>query len=160
MADKYGVTNLKLEAESHYVSSVKFDVENIGDNLLFADSKNCALLKEAVMNFIVDNATEINEMKVLKDLLHTDFLSDALAVLAIRDQKESAYYAKQEFSNMSISHLRREAHEVGLGVDGTRQMLISTLENYYRSVGEVDSSSKSSASVSDEGFDSSDEDGW
>ena len=36
MADKYGVTNLKLKAEFFYVQTVKFDLENIGDCLLFA----------------------------------------------------------------------------------------------------------------------------
>ena len=139
MADKYGVTNLKLKAEFFYVQTVKFDLENIGDCLLFADAMNCALLKEAVMNFIVKNATEINAKKVLKDILHTDFLSDALAILAISDKKASKDTV-EEFSNMSICDLRLEAQEVGLGVDGTRQMLISNLETYYRGVSGIDTS--------------------
>ena len=130
IADKYGVTNLKIEAEAYYVTFVKFDLENIGDFLLFADSKNCAFLKEAVMKFIVKNATEINEKKVLKDIPHIDYLSDALAILAISDKKASKVTV-EEFSNMSICDLRLEAQEVGLDIDGTRQMLISALEAYY-----------------------------
>ena len=44
-ADKYGVTNLKLEAEARYVDSLSITMENVMEHLAFADSKNCALLK-------------------------------------------------------------------------------------------------------------------
>ena len=54
-ADKYGVINLRLEAEVWYVHSATISAENVIDNLLYADAKNCALLKEALMDFIVEN---------------------------------------------------------------------------------------------------------
>jgi hypothetical protein len=31
------------------------------DNLLYADSKNCALLKEAVMDYVVENGQDVLE---------------------------------------------------------------------------------------------------
>ena len=136
--DKYGVTNLKLEAEVHYVESIKFNLENIGDCLLFSESKNCALLKEAVMNFIVENASEINEKNSLKDV-HGDFLNDALAVLAIKEEKRQAVETYSErFSVMTINELRHEAHENGLEVDGTREMLISALKDHYNNASGLD----------------------
>ena len=52
--DKYGVVHLKLEAEACYVRT-EITMENMMDNLLYADSKNLALLKEAVMDYIVAN---------------------------------------------------------------------------------------------------------
>ena len=64
-ADKYGVTNLKLEAEARYVGSLSITMENVMEHLVFADSKNCALLKEAVMDFVVKNKAEILKKKTL-----------------------------------------------------------------------------------------------
>ena len=54
-ADKYGVVNLKLMAEAHFVKGTTFTIENVMELLLYAESKNCALLKEASMDYIVEN---------------------------------------------------------------------------------------------------------
>jgi hypothetical protein len=58
-ADKYGVVNLKLEAEAYLVEATTFTIENVMELLLYADSKNLALLKEAAMDFIVENKMEV-----------------------------------------------------------------------------------------------------
>lgn len=49
-ANKYGLTNLKLEAEADYVSCIKktFDLQNIMEHLLDADAMNLAYLREVV----------------------------------------------------------------------------------------------------------------
>jgi hypothetical protein len=39
-ADKYGVVNLKLEAEVRFVEATTFTMDNAMDNLLFVESKN------------------------------------------------------------------------------------------------------------------------
>ena len=57
--DKYGVVGLKLEAEACYVRTTTITIDNMIDNLLYADSKNLALLKEAVMDYIVANKNSI-----------------------------------------------------------------------------------------------------
>ena len=36
-------------------------IENVMGHLLYAKSKNCALLKEASMDYIVENKTEVIE---------------------------------------------------------------------------------------------------
>ena len=46
-ADRFGIVKLKLEAEAWYVKSTTICVGNMME-LLYADAKNCALLKEAV----------------------------------------------------------------------------------------------------------------
>lgn len=50
---------LKPEAERQYAKATKFTLDNVLGNLLYADFKNCALLKEAVMDFIVENGEDI-----------------------------------------------------------------------------------------------------
>lgn len=62
-AYRYGVTNLKIEAETYYVSSIAINIENVMDHLHFAHSKNCALLKERVIEFIVTNRVAVLSKK-------------------------------------------------------------------------------------------------
>jgi hypothetical protein len=38
-----------------------FTIENEMEHLLYAESKNCALLKEAAMDFIIENKTKVIE---------------------------------------------------------------------------------------------------
>ncbi|KAL7525513.1 hypothetical protein ACHAXR_002017, partial [Thalassiosira sp. AJA248-18] len=58
-ADRYGVKNLKIEAEAWYVNHLKITVENVIVTLAYADEKNCFLLKEAATNFIVKNTNDV-----------------------------------------------------------------------------------------------------
>ena len=60
-ADRYSIVNLKLEAEAAYVKETDITMDNAMDNLLYADAKNCALLKEAVMDFLTENSEEASE---------------------------------------------------------------------------------------------------
>ena len=58
-ANRYGVVNLKLEAEASYVNSTTITVSNLMNQLHYAVSKNCALLQEAVMDYILENGSEV-----------------------------------------------------------------------------------------------------
>ena len=128
-ANKYGISNLKLEAEACFLNSTVISVDNMMDILLHADAKNCALLKEAVMDFIVENSAEVLEKVSMKDIPGGMF-ADMLAAVARGDKKKVIDKGGKEdqFSTMRISDLRRKAHERGLDVDGSREMLIATLK--------------------------------
>jgi hypothetical protein len=77
-ADKYEVTNLKLEAEASFVEGTTFTIENVMELLIYADSKYLALLKEASMNYIVENKVEvINKLSFANDVPGT-LLNDML----------------------------------------------------------------------------------
>ena len=67
-ADRFGVTNLKLKAEACLVRSATFTPDNILDNLLYADSKNCALFLEKAMDYVVENRDEVVEKVSFDDL--------------------------------------------------------------------------------------------
>jgi len=54
-ADKFGVIGLKLEAEASLVEYTIFTMENVMELILYADSKCCALLKEAAVAYLVEN---------------------------------------------------------------------------------------------------------
>lgn len=59
VADRFGLGHLKVLAEGYYVESTTINVENFFEIYHFSDTKKCALLKETVMNFILDNVTEV-----------------------------------------------------------------------------------------------------
>ncbi|KAL3804999.1 hypothetical protein ACHAWO_011057 [Cyclotella atomus] len=60
---KYGFAKLKSAAEAFHVKNLKqnFTVENVVDELLYADGKSCPLLKKAAMDFILEHSEEVVE---------------------------------------------------------------------------------------------------
>mmetsp|Transcript_33110 Transcript_33110/g.69684 ORF Transcript_33110/g.69684 Transcript_33110/m.69684 type:complete len:413 (-) Transcript_33110:557-1795(-) len=124
-ADKYGAVNLKLEAEACYVQSTAITMDNVIDNLLYADTKNCALLKEAVMDFLVENGGEAVEKLSFQHVpgyLMKDLLS-AVHIGKKQDKKDAS-----DYSTMMVSTLRKMLHEKGLDVDGSREAMIALLK--------------------------------
>jgi hypothetical protein len=84
-ADRFGVVNLKLEAEASIVEDTIFTFENVKELLLFAESKNCALLKEAAMDYIVENKADAIEELSFTDIPGT-LLNDVLKAF-VRSEK-------------------------------------------------------------------------
>mmetsp|Transcript_21709 Transcript_21709/g.47224 ORF Transcript_21709/g.47224 Transcript_21709/m.47224 type:complete len:405 (+) Transcript_21709:47-1261(+) len=127
-ADKYGIVSLKLKAEAYYVESTKLDIDNIVDNLLYAESKNCALLKEAVMDFIVKNGDDIMG-KVSFDNVPGSVVTDLLAAMGRSKRKDDdSSDASGGFNTMRVADLRRMLSEKGLDVDGSREAMIALLK--------------------------------
>ncbi|EJK45265.1 hypothetical protein THAOC_36123 [Thalassiosira oceanica] len=125
-ADRFDIVNLKLEAEACYVETVELTVDDIIETITYADSKNLALLKEHCMDFLgrADKA-EVAE-KVSFDDMPSRLMTDLMVAMARSERKSSR---GDELSMMRVSDLRRLAHEKGLGVDGSREMLIASLKD-------------------------------
>jgi hypothetical protein len=126
-ADKYGIVGLKLEAEASFVTSTTITIVNVMDNLLYADSKNCALLQEAVMDFAVENVDEVYE-KVDFDNFPGHLVKDLMAAVNRGKKKIGASGNNNELNTMRISELRRKLYEKGLDVDVSRETMIATLK--------------------------------
>jgi hypothetical protein len=122
-ADRYGVIDLKLRAEACLVETTAFSIENLLDLLLYADSKNCALLKEAAIDFMLENRSDVIEKISFNDAPGA-FVTDVLAAF---DRKEK----KKGLIAMRINDLRWRARQDGLEVDGSREMLITALKKGY-----------------------------
>ena len=84
-ADRFGVVNLKLEAETFYVEATKITMTNVMELLLYAESKNCALLKEAAMDYIVENKADVIDELSFTDIPGT-LLNDVLKAF-VRSEK-------------------------------------------------------------------------
>jgi hypothetical protein len=138
-ADRYGVSTLKLEAEVCIVEGTTFSLENVKELLLYAESKNCALLKEVAMDFLVNKKDEVIGKISFNDVPST-MMNDLFAAMAREPNRAGAAAMASEpnragaaaigeniFNTMRISELRFMAHEKGLNVDGSREMLIAAL---------------------------------
>jgi hypothetical protein len=148
-ADKYSIVSLKLEAEVAYVNATQITMENAMENLLYADSKNCALLKETVMDYLVENDIEAaNTSKisfddfpghVVKDLLVATARSKREYKMGV-DNKNNNKDVASDLNTMRVSELRKWLQEKGLDVDGSREAMIETLrKNVHESVDESSS---------------------
>ncbi|KAL7527599.1 hypothetical protein ACHAWF_002238 [Thalassiosira exigua] len=126
-ADKFGVVNLKVEAEACYVKRTQIDVDNMLENILYADSKNCALLKEAVMDFIVENGDEVEEKVSFKDIPSGLFV-DLLNAMNRGKKKDAGNDNGTELSKMRVDDLRKKLSEKGLAVDGSREAMVASLK--------------------------------
>mmetsp|Transcript_14445 Transcript_14445/g.31669 ORF Transcript_14445/g.31669 Transcript_14445/m.31669 type:complete len:323 (-) Transcript_14445:101-1069(-) len=122
-ADRFGVTNLKLEAETYLVQKETFTVENILDNLLYADSKNCALLLEKAMDFVVENRDDVLANISLDNLPSTMMMDLLTAVGSVKKGDSS-----DDYTYMRVDELRKQLHEKGLCFDGSRKAMIALLK--------------------------------
>ena len=127
-ADKYSIVNLKLEAEAAYVESTDIMMENAIDNLLYADAKNCALLKEAVLDFLAENSVEAAQNISFSDV-PTHVINDLLVAFGRRDKSDGSGNDEDKYSTMRVSELRRMLDEKGLDVDGPREAMIEALKS-------------------------------
>ena len=133
-ADKYGVTNLKLKAEVWYVKNTKITIDNVIDTLLYAHAMSCALLKESVMDFIVENKREVLQRVSFQDV-PGDVCKDLLAAMSRHydedstgDDDENETDVEKMCSTMRIRDLRRMLDDKGLDIDGSREALIAKLK--------------------------------
>ena len=120
--------NLKLEAEASYVESTSITFENAIDCLLYADSKNCALLKEAVMDFLVENRKEVTTKLSFKNVPGHVIPDLLTAVNRDYDKGSPTSTYANDLSTIRVSTLRSMLHEKGLDIDGSREMMIARLE--------------------------------
>ena len=98
------------------------------DNLLYADSKNLALLKESVMDYIVSNKNDIIG-KVSFSNVPGDMITDILAAVARGEQGDDGSNKDTiDYNKMRVGTLRKMLSDKELDVDGSRETMISVLQ--------------------------------
>jgi len=130
-ADRFRVSSLKMEAEACFVKGTDSTIENVMELLLYAESKNLALLKEAAMDYIVENKAEVIEKLSFADTVPGTLMRDLL-VATVRGERNvggADVNIDSQYNSLRISELRQMAHEKYLNVDGSREMLIAALKS-------------------------------
>ena len=132
-ADRFGIVNLKLQAEALMTEQTEITVENMLDHLLYANSKNLALFQEKVMDFVAENGDKIVG-KVSFRNIPGELMSDLLTATT-RGKKSAAEAAREDDLTFArVDKLRRRLHEKGLCIDGSRETMISLLKEHTESV--------------------------
>jgi speckle-type POZ protein len=131
VANRFGCKGLKLAAEAELASS-GISVDIAADMILLGDAKNCALLKEAAMNFFAANPTVVMSSSGWAKIRESAALLAELMDVVFSNKKRPAPAddsdEQRDYKRMCISTLRRKLEDKGLDVDGSREMLISRIE--------------------------------
>eukprot|EP00578_Thalassiosira_sp_NH16_P027645 CAMPEP_0181101840 /NCGR_PEP_ID=MMETSP1071-20121207/13981_1 /TAXON_ID=35127 /ORGANISM="Thalassiosira sp., Strain NH16" /LENGTH=220 /DNA_ID=CAMNT_0023184743 /DNA_START=292 /DNA_END=954 /DNA_ORIENTATION=- len=124
-ADRFGIVGLKLAVEAVLVESLVIHKSNVADWLVFADSKTCPLLKEHATAYFASRSVDILNCDTSKQLKESPKL---LTELMIEITKSSSNNRFGDENNVSVNDLRKQLYERGLDVDGSKEMLISCLQ--------------------------------
>ncbi|KAL7470164.1 hypothetical protein ACHAXS_010407 [Conticribra weissflogii] len=128
-ANRFGVVGVKLIAESKVVQR-DIAVETASDLLLYADSNDCALLKEKVVDFFLSHAEQIRKTPEFQKVKESNTILDELmeALLSKRVYRMFPLGENDvDYGSMGVNLLRKKLGERGLDVDGSREMLIHRL---------------------------------
>ncbi|KAL9186148.1 hypothetical protein ACHAXT_005386 [Thalassiosira profunda] len=129
-ADRHALIELKLVAEAEKVASLTVDTSNVVEQLLFANQKNCALLKEYAARVLIERYDEVVVTDSFANLEDPKLLKELL--LVVRPLREEAPTDREEnlkwqYSKRSVNYLLRQLVRKGLNADGTKDILASRL---------------------------------
>jgi hypothetical protein len=168
-ADRYGLIELKLLVETYLVAYRVMRKHNVADMLLFADAKNCALLKEYAFAYAISRSRDIINSELSAKLKESNSLLQELFVAAAEIPEQQRRVSMGggggvggsgssghghgggsgsstnnnhhhggsmeddddlvfRRSSLCVNELRIELHENDLDVDGSKEILISRLE--------------------------------
>lgn len=132
ISNRFGCMGLKHAAEAKLASSA-IDVGNCAELIIFADAKNCAMLKEVAMTFFVANASQIMQSEDFAKVKESTDLMQELMEAGFGGKKRAASGDtpnESAFKRMRVGALRQNLDEKGLDPDGSREVLISRLEDF------------------------------
>lgn len=115
------------------MNTTTLTIDNVLENLMFADSKNLAALKEAVMDYIVEHGDSLIG-KVSFDTVSGSTVTDVLTAMSRSKKKKGNGTSDDDgggtndYNTMRVATLRKMLHEKGLNVDGSREALVALLK--------------------------------
>jgi hypothetical protein len=123
-ANKYELIELKMAVENLLVKERILTTKNVADYILFADAQSTPLLKEYAVSFFLLHCREVLESEHSKCLRDSAELLTEMMLLMNDENKGK--------KTMSVNELRNELGKRKLDVDGSKETLISRLEEAKR----------------------------
>ena len=141
-ADRFGCTGLKLAAEAE-LASAGITTENAAELILFADGTNCAMLKETAMDYFIKNAPAVMESEGFEQVKESPSILTELIAVGFGGSKKRPAPANSDsddrgYKRMRVATLRQKLDEKGLDVDGSKEMLVSRLEEADNDIIEIE----------------------
>jgi speckle-type POZ protein len=124
-ANKYDLVELKMSVENILVQERVITKENVSDYIVFADSKCCPLLKEYALSYFVLHCKDVLESEDSKILIESGELLKEIIILMGRSRDDGV-------RSMGVAQLRKELGKRKLDVDGSKDVLVSRLEEAKR----------------------------
>lgn len=125
-ADWIGLNDLKIEAEAWYVEHHKITLENAVGELLYADEKNCFLLRERASSFLLNNMEDVIKSKSIENVLDSkSAMMELFSLVAMNNQRQADNLTNPE--SLSVNELRAKLYGEGKDYDGSRKALIARL---------------------------------
>jgi hypothetical protein len=95
---------------------------------------------------MMENRDEVLKMISFADVIPGPLMRDLLAATARGEVRNNGTNVNVDnhYNALRISELRKRAHEKGLNVDGSREMLIAALKTVQDPESEIDSDSEES----------------
>lgn len=125
-ANKYDLTNLKMAVEHVLVRERILTRENVCDYILFADAQSCPLLKEYAIAFFLLNSKDVLKSEYSTCLRESsDLLSEILMIVGSNNETDSG-------KTLTVNELRLELSKRKLDADGSKEVLLSRLEEAKR----------------------------
>ena len=115
-ANKYELVEMKIVVENTLVKERILTEENVCDYILFADGQSCALLKEYAISFFIVHHQEVLKSKYLDQLKQSGELMSEIMLLM-----------GSESDKTNVNELRKELKKRELDIDGSRDVLVSGL---------------------------------
>ncbi|KAL7554195.1 hypothetical protein ACHAWF_018626 [Thalassiosira exigua] len=129
-ADRYGLQALKIEAEAWHVKYLTLTVENAIETLAYAEARNCFLLKETAMSFILENGSALLQSDEFEKIpTSTTIMREMLSLAGTRNLNGDE--ERNDPSHLSMNELRAKLHdyrETGVEIYGPRKTLIEQLQ--------------------------------
>ena len=126
-ADRFGIVNLKLQAEVVLAEQTEITVDNMLDNLLYANSKNLAHFQEKIMDFVAENGDKIVG-NVSFSSVPGELITDILTAFSRGKNFRDEAAPEDGFKFMRVGELRKQLHDKGLCIDGSRETMIALLK--------------------------------
>ena len=123
---------LKILAETKIIGA-GITPSNFSDLVLYADARDCALLRERCVDYYVLHAREVRRhpsyARVRESAAILDELMGALLSRPMRRSHPSGN-DDVDYDTMGVNLLRRTLDGRGLDVDGSREMLVRRLRRW------------------------------
>jgi speckle-type POZ protein len=124
-ANKLDLVELKMAVENILVQERVVTKKNVSKYIVFADSKCCRLLKEYALSYFVLHCKDVLESEDSKILIESGELLKEIIILIGRSRDDGV-------RSMGVAQLRKELGKRKLDVDGSKEALVSRLEEAKR----------------------------
>ncbi len=103
---------------------------NVVEELLYADAKNCPLLREAAIGFILKNVKEVMKSASFESILKSKSTTKEI-MLAMASTEQGGKPSDNENNRiMSMNDLRMALYQKSLEISGSRELLVSRPKKY------------------------------